>query len=187
MTELVSELIITLDGFARGERSPAYYGYGGPQFMNWVATDESAPHRVLMGRKTYEMLNALPDEAKDEGWQTMVNTPGWLVSSTLKTCEWPGLEVINDDLVGRVRQLKQDNGAELRTLGSLSLVHQLLKAGLVDRLKLMVCPLILPKTGVEPTFAGLPDMAFDLVSHKVIDEQCLLLEYRPVGAPPYAS
>ncbi|MEP6985915.1 MAG: hypothetical protein ABI970_09965 [Chloroflexota bacterium] len=67
----------------------------------------------------------------------------------------------------------------------MSLVRQLLIAGLVDRLKLVICPLILPQTGAEPTFNGLPDMGFDLVSNKVLDGRVLLLEYRPAGAPLY--
>jgi len=33
MTELVCELTVNLDGFARGQRSPAYYGYLGPYEM----------------------------------------------------------------------------------------------------------------------------------------------------------
>jgi hypothetical protein len=68
-----------------------------------------------------------------------------------------------------------------------SLVQQLLAAGLVDRLKLVVCPLILPQTGVEPTFAGLPDSGFDLLSTRVLDGRILLLEYRPTGVPPYSD
>ena len=51
-----------------------------------------------------------------------------------------GAKVVRDDLVGFVRELKRTDGPELRTLGSLSLVRQLLVAGLVDRLKLVVCP-----------------------------------------------
>jgi dihydrofolate reductase len=78
-----------------------------------------------------------------------------------------------------VREAKGDNGPELRTLGSLSLVKQLLSACLVDRLKLVVCPLVLPQTGIEPLFAGPPDMGFDLLSTKVLDNRVLLLEYRP--------
>lgn len=84
-----------------------------------------------------------------------------------------------------MRELKQGDGPELRTLGSLSLVQQLLAAGLVDRLKLVVCPLVLPQTGIEPIFAGLPDMAFDLLSNRVLDGRVLRLEYRPTGTPPY--
>ena len=140
---------------------------------------------MLIGRRTYEMLNGLPAEARDEGYETMRTTPGWLFSRTLEAADWPGVNIVHDDLVGFVRELKRMNGSELRTLGSVSLVQQLLTAGLVDRLKLVVCPLILPQTGIEPTFEGLPDTGFDLVSTRVLDGRVLLLEYRPAGAPPY--
>jgi dihydrofolate reductase len=187
MTALVCELIISLDGFARGRRSPGYYGYSGPDFDRWIQTNGAVPHRKLIGRRTYEMLNGLPTELRDEGWNTMAATPGYLFSHTLKAPDWPGLEIVHDDLVGFVRELKRTDGPELRTVGSVSLVQQLLTAGLVDRLKLVVCPLILPQTGVEPTFAGLPDMGFKLISTKILDGRVLLLEYRPAGAPPYSD
>ena len=164
MTELVCELIISLDGFARGQHSPAYYGYYGPDFADWIETNTAVPHRMLIGRRTYAVLNGLPAEVRDEGWKRMATTPGWLFSRTLEETDWPGLKVVRDDLVGFVREQKRTDGSELRTLGSLSLVRQLLTAGLVDRLKLVVCPLVLPQTGIEPTFEGLPDMGFDLVS-----------------------
>jgi dihydrofolate reductase len=185
MPDLVCELIISLDGFARGQRSPAYYGYFGPDFADWIKTNMAVPHRMLIGRLTYELLEGLPAQARDEGWETMTTTPGLLFSGTLEATDWPGLKIVRDDLVGIVRELKSTDGPELRTLGSLSLVRQLLAAGLVDRLKLVVCPLILPQTGIERTFEGLPDIAFDLVSTRVLDERVLLLEYRPTGAPPY--
>jgi len=187
MTELVCELIVSLDGFARGQRSPAYYGYFGPDFANWIKTNTAVPHRMLIGRKTYEMLNGLPAEVRDEGWKRTTTTPGWLFSGTLEATDWPGLKIVHDDLVGFVRELKGTDGPELRTLGSLSLIRQLLVAGVVDRLKLVVCPLVLPQTGIEPTFEGLPDMGFDLLSTRVLDGCVLLLEYRPTGAPPYSA
>jgi dihydrofolate reductase len=133
------------------------------------------------------MLAGLPAEAQDEGYETMKTTPGWLFSRTLATTDWPGLKIVRDDMVGFVRELKRTDGPELRTLGSVSLVQQLLAAGLADRLKLVVCPLILPQTGSEPIFEGLPDIGFDLVSTRVLDERVLLLEYRPAGAPPYSA
>lgn len=184
MPELVRELIISLDGFAQGQRSPGYFG---PDFDDWIKTNTAIPHQMLIGRKTYELLNALPTEARDEGWETMTTLPGWLFSKTLKATEWKQLKVVSDDSVSFVLELKRPDGPELRTLGSLSLVRQLLVAGLVDRLKLTVCPLVLPQTGSEPIFERLPDIGFDLVSTKVLDGHVLLLEYRPVGEPPYSA
>lgn len=99
-----------------------------------------------------------------EGWKRTTTTLGWLFSHSLEATDWPGLRIVCDDLVGFVRELKRTDDPQLRTLGSLSLVRQLLAAGLVDRFKLVVCPLILPQTGVEPTLEGLPDMGFDLPS-----------------------
>src|SRR5262245_47365001 len=187
MPDLVCELIVSLDGFAASQRSPGYFGYFGPDFADWIKTNTAVPHRTLIGRRTYELLGRLPAEVRDEGWEKTTSTPGWLFSHTLKATDWPGLKVVHDDLVGFVRELKRTDGPELRTLGSLSLVRQLLVAGLVDRLKLVVCPLILPQTGIEPTFEGLPDMGFDLFSTRVLDGRVLLLEYRPTGAPPYSD
>jgi dihydrofolate reductase len=158
MPELVSELIVSLDGFAGGQRSPAYYGYFGPDLDRWIKTNAAAPHRMILGRRTYEALAGLPAEVRDEGWTRMTTTPGWLFSRTLHAADWPGLDVVDEDLVPFVRAKKTDGGPELRTLGSLSLVRQLLTAGLVDRLKLIVCPLVLCQTGIEPLFAGLPDL-----------------------------
>jgi dihydrofolate reductase len=187
MPELVCELIVSLDGFARGQRSPGYFGYFGPDFAEWIKTNTAIPHWMLVGRRTYEALAGLPSDVRDDGWQTMTSTPGWLFSSTLETTDWPALKIVRDDLVGFVRELKRNDGPELRTLGSLSLVRQLLAAGLVDRLKLVVCPLVLAQTGIEPAFGGLPDMGFDLLSTRVLDKRVLLLEYHPAGAPPYSA
>ncbi len=187
MANLVCELIVTLDGLARGTRSPGYYGYAGPEFMAWIQSNGAAPHRMLVGRRTYEMLNGLPEDAGDEGWRSMVTTPGWLFSRTLDAAEWPEVKLVHDDAVAFVREAKGRPGPELRTLGSVSLVQQLLAAGLVDCLKLVVCPLVLPDTGTEPVFRHVPDVGFDLVTSRTLDGRVLLLEYRPTGAPPYAT
>jgi dihydrofolate reductase len=86
-----------------------------------------------------------------------------------------------------VRDRKEHGDLEMRTIGSLSVARQLLTAGLVDRLRLLVFPLILGETGQQPFFAELPDIALDLVEHRVLDDRVILSEYRPSGTPPYAD
>ena len=186
MPTLMSELIVSLDMCARGTQSPGYYGYSGPEFDAWLKMNNEMPHRKLLGRKTYELLNALPAEARDEGWRKSTQQPGYLFSRTLDGCDWPGLELVREDMVGFVRKLKQDGGSELRVLGSLSIMRQLVEAELLDVLRLMVCPLALPKTGVEPVFEGMSDKSFALSSQRVLDHRILLLDYRPDGPPPHS-
>lgn len=184
MASLVSELIVSVDGCAKGERSPGYYGYFGPEFAAWMKEKSEEPFRQLMGRKTYELLNALPEKDRDEEWEKMANRPGYVVSKTMKTCEWPGLEIVSTDLLDFVRDHKRGRGPELRIAGSLSLVRQFAAAGLLDVLRLMVCPLALPESGAEPVFDGHKDTKFDLLSSKVLDGRVLINEYRPNGAIP---
>jgi dihydrofolate reductase len=184
MAELISELIVSLDACARGTQSPGYYGFDGPDLAEWRKTNSAQPHRMLIGRRTYEMLASLPHAARDDGWRATAEAQGWLVSSTVKQTDWPHLKVVAGDLEGFVRELKQDDGPELRILGSLSIVRQLATAGLLDRIKLVICPLVVPKTGVEPTFEGWPDTAFEMASMKVLDGRLLLVDYRLAGAPP---
>src|ERR1044072_1481553 len=104
MPELVCELIVSLDGFARGQRSPAYYGYYGPDFADWIETNTAVPQQMLIVLKFSEMLNGLPGEVRHEGWQRTTTTPGWLFSRTLETTDWPGLILVHDDLVNFVRE-----------------------------------------------------------------------------------
>jgi dihydrofolate reductase len=186
MPELIADLFISVDGCARGSRSPAYFGFGGPDLDRWIQDQMKRPQRHIMGRKTYEALAALPEPVRDEGWFSLAATPTTVFSRTLRTVSWPHATVSAGDLAGAVRRLKSED-TDLRTIGSLSLVRQLLGAGLIDRLRLLVFPLIVGVTGQEPAFAQLPDIALDLVGQSVLDRRIVLSEYRPSGPPPYAG
>lgn len=58
----------------------------------------------------------------------------------------------------------------------------LIKAGLVDRLRLMVFPQILVETGRKPVFAGLPDLDLERFGTKVLNGRLVTLQYRPATA-----
>jgi dihydrofolate reductase len=185
MSELIADLFISVDGYAKGSRSPAFFGFGGPDLDRWIGEQMSRPQRHLMGRKTYAALAALPEPVQDEGSPSLAATPTTVFSRTLQAVSWPHA-TISDDLAGTVPQLKAGD-TDLRTIGSLSLVSQLLQAGLVDRLRLLVFPLIAGETGQEPAFTQLPDIGLDLVGQSVLDRRIVLSEYRPSGALPYTS
>jgi hypothetical protein len=64
MSELIADLFISVDGCAKGSRSPAYFGFGGPDLDRWIGDQMKRPQRHLMGRKTYEAL-AAPEPGHD--------------------------------------------------------------------------------------------------------------------------
>ena len=184
MPRVISELLVSLDMMAAGTRSPGYFGYLGPQFEKSLQTTKAEPHRTLMGRKTYELLNSVPRGARDEGWHRTTQEQGYLFSRQLDKVDWPGLQLVKTDMVEFVRSLKADEGTELRVLGSLSIARQLASAKLLDLLRLYVCPLVLPESGKEPVFADWGDTAFALCACDWLDERVLRLDYRPDGSPP---
>jgi dihydrofolate reductase len=186
MTKIVSEIMLTIDGAARGGKSPAYYGYTGPEFMEWLAQKNAQPHRTLIGRKTLDALSSIPAAYQDDDYRKMTENPGWAVSSRLDNVGWPGLAVLDSGFLDTIRADRAGHGAEIRTMGSLSIVRQLLAADLLDRLCLIYCPLILPQTGVELFFMGMPDQKFNLRDHRVLDGEVVVLDYQPDGRPYYA-
>jgi dihydrofolate reductase len=183
----LADVFVSVDGSAYGTRSPGYFGFPGPQLQRWIDEEQARPRRDVMGRKTYQALAGLPEEHRDESWDRMTTKPTTVFSRTLTHADWPGVELCAQDALDEVRRRKHVDGPDLRTVGSLSLVRQLLDAGLVDHLRLMVFPLVLGATGQRPVFQGVGDFELHLHAQTVLDDRIILLDYRPGGAPPYAG
>lgn len=187
MPELYADMFVSVDGSALGTRSPGYFGYHGPDLERWITDEQAQPRRQVMGRKTYEALAGLPEQHRDAGWELTSRKPTLVFSRTLTRADWPGVELSAEDAVHAVPRLTRSAGPDLRTVGSLSLVQQLLSAGLVDHLRLMVFPLVLGETGARPLFEQVPDVELHLQEERVLDGRVVLLHYRPGGTPPYAD
>jgi dihydrofolate reductase len=84
MGQLIADLFITLDGFARGEGAPAYYGYPGPELERWVDEHLATPQVLLMGRVTYEALSGIAQNHPVEGPDRMSELPKVVFSRTLQ-------------------------------------------------------------------------------------------------------
>jgi dihydrofolate reductase len=179
---LTVDIFVSVDGWAGSDGLPAYFGYGGPELEEWIATESAGPHGILMGRKTYELLAGLPEEAQDDGWRQLTATEKVVFSTTMQEASWANTRICTDHPADEVRRMKaDDSGVALRTMGSLSVAQQLLSAGLVDRLRLMVFPLIAGDAGREAFFAQAGTADLELVDHRVLDGRLLLIEYRPTG------
>ena len=57
--------------------------------------------------------------------------------------------------------------------------RSLLEAGLVNRFRVVLFPVITGSTGRERIYDGYPDVALDLVDSRVFDGKLQLLEYVP--------
>lgn len=187
MSQLFADVFVSVDGSAFGTRSPGYFGFHGPQLQRWIEEEQERQRLDVMGRTTYETLAGLPHEHRDESWRRMVTRPAIVFSRTITKTDWPGVELCSHEVVTEVRRRKEGAGPDLRTVGSLSLVRQLLRAELIDHLRLMVFPLVLCETGQQPVFQDVGDFQLGLNHQEVLDERIVLLDYTPGGAPPYTD
>jgi dihydrofolate reductase len=172
---LTVDIFLSVDGWAGSDGLPGYFGYLGPELEAWITAELAAPQLVVMGRRTYEALAGYPDESG------MTQLDKVVFSRTLQQVAWPNTRICGEDLVDEIRRMKADSGVPLRTIGSVSLARQLIGAGLVDRLRLMIFPLIAGDAGRDPFFADMASTDFELAEHRVLDGRVLLVEYRPTG------
>ena len=108
-------------------------------------------------------------------------------SSTLnEPLEWANTRLVDGDAVTAVREMKETGSASMRTIGSLTLCRSLLKAGLVDRFRVVLFPVITGSTGRDRIYDGYPDVALDLVDSRTFDGRIQMLEYVPrvLAGPP---
>jgi dihydrofolate reductase len=181
MRELTADLFITLDGFASGVDVGPYFGYLGAGLESWVRRALDQPQVILMGRVTYEALAGFSASATDEVSLKMSDLDKLVFSSTLEEpLVWKNSRVLRGELGDKIRTLKQQPGDPLRSIGSLSLVRAMILLGLVDRLRLMVFPMILGSAGRESIFDGYTRTGLELIESTVLDSRLVLLEYRPL-------
>jgi dihydrofolate reductase len=181
LRELLADLFVSVDGFAAaadGGQSWTFSHFG-PEFGAFAQNILEEPQVMVMGRLTYEiMANAWPRSAGPFA-EAMNKHPKLVLSKTLaEPLSWDNARLIKDGLAG-LAVAKQQLGDRLRTIGSLSLVRQLVDARLVDHLRLVVLPEVLGPSGQEPVFAGFPPTRLALVSSSVLDSNVQVLEYRP--------
>jgi dihydrofolate reductase len=119
-----------------------------------------------------------------------VRTPTVVFSSTLQPpLAWPNTRRVSGDAVEAVRVMKREGTTPMRTLGSLTLSRSLLEAGLVDRFRVVVFPVVTGKTGRDRIYDGYPDIALEMVASRTFDGRLQLLEYIPtvLAGPPTAQ
>jgi dihydrofolate reductase len=106
--------------------------------------------------------------------------PKVIFSSTLRApLAWPNSELVAGDAVEAVTEMKRTGTGPLSTLGSLSLCRSLLTAGLVDRFRLVVFPVITGRTGRERIYDGYPDVSLEMVDSRTFDGRLQLLDCIP--------
>ncbi|MFH8251321.1 dihydrofolate reductase family protein [Microbacterium sp. B2969] len=177
---LMVDFITSLDGYASAEGWPGWWGLEGPEYLAWLDEQPERDHTILMGATTYRLMSGFAVEgAEGESIDFLARTPKVVFSSTLEApLSWPNSRLVTTDAVEAVRAMKAE-GESLRTIGSLALSRSLLEAGLVDRFRVVLFPVITGATGRERIYDGYPDVGLELVETRTFDGRIQLLDYIP--------
>jgi dihydrofolate reductase len=187
MPELLVDFITSLDGYAAAEGWPGYWGLEGPEYLAWLAQSPERSHTTLMGATTYRLMAGFAATSDDDSVAQLTEMSKVVFSSTLEEpLAWANTRLVDEDPAEAVRTLKAEGVWGLRTLGSLTLCRSLLEAGLVDRFRVVVFPVITGSTGRERIYDGYPDVGLEMVSSRTFDGRLQLLEYVPtvLTGPP---
>ncbi|WP_116997557.1 dihydrofolate reductase family protein [Desertimonas flava] len=189
MGELLVDFITSLDGYASGDGWPGFWGLEGPEYLAWLGEQPEVTY--LMGANTYRLMSGfaagqVPDgqaefrPEEEESVDGLTKARKVVFSSTLEEpLTWANSTLVRGDAVEAVRELKETEPGLLSTIGSLSLARSLLRAGLVDRFRVGMFPVITGATGAERIYDGYPDVALDMTEHRTFDDRIQLVEYRP--------
>ena len=125
---------------------------------------------VVMGRKTYEV-------AVKMGTTSYPGAKNYVFSRTLKTKPGVDVEVVADDPVTFLRELKQQPGKGICVLGGGELAHALLEADVIDEIGLNIQPVLLG--GGIPLFHGLSrQINLELLESRTLKCGSVYVRYR---------
>ncbi|HZD37293.1 MAG TPA: dihydrofolate reductase family protein [Actinomycetes bacterium] len=146
MGKIVTGLQMSLDGVVEAPDKFVFpYNYANDEMMQTVGATMASSEAMLLGRVTYEGFAAYWPEQTGDIADYMNNTPKLVVSTTLKTAEWRNSTLISGDVADELRRRKQAASKDLNVVGSPTLVGWLLREGLLDELRLIVCPIVVGK------------------------------------------
>lgn len=186
MAELLVDFITSLDGYGAAEGWPGWWGLEGPEYLAWLENQPEARYTVLMGANTYRLMSSLAGQG-EPGTDSLAEFSKIVFSTTLtEPLSWPNTQLVSRDAADAVREMKEAGTTPLRTIGSLTLCRALLNAGLVDRFRVVVFPVITGSSGRDRIYDGYPDVSLEMIDSHTFDGRLQLVEYKPkvLAGPP---
>jgi len=187
MRDLIVTENITLDGVI--DASAGWFSVANDAEVdqsNLVAAlgaQREAADAVVFGRVTFQELRGYwPKQTDDTTGVTdyLNRVTKYVVSATMGDPGWEHTTVLRGSaLHDEIRALKSEPGKDIVTTGSITLVHALIAAGLVDEYRLFVYPVVLGRG--ERLFADATEVPrLRLVEARPFRSGIVLLRYRPM-------
>jgi len=177
--------LVTLDGYFAGEDGDISWHNVDMEFQEYAQKNSNSGNMLLFGRRTYELMAnywTSQDALKNDPIvaKGMNSSSKIVFSRTLNEVGWSNTRLVNDDMLGEVRKLKQLSGQDMTILGSGSIVAQLSQAGLIDEYQILLNPVVLGKG--TTMFEGIKNrLTLRLTESRTFGNGNVLLCYVPMA------
>ena len=191
MAKITASLFISVDGVVEIGNGEWHFPYFSDEMGAAVDAGQGAADTMLFGRKTYDSFaGAWPARElageEDAAFAEKLGDMRKIVASHQGLeFTWRNSEQLQGDLVETVTALKEKPG-HIALSGSVSVVRQLLAAGLLDELQLFVHPIAVGK-GLRLFDDGLPTIPLKLITSQTFESGVLNLVYGPDTSPPQGT
>jgi dihydrofolate reductase len=136
---------------------------------------------MILGANTYAQSKDYWPHADEQGQygEKLNNLTKFVVSSKLNDAPWGDFPTatVTRDPVTTVRELKERSGKDIWLWGSLTLMHSLIDAGVVDEVRMLVCPT--SRGSGTRLFQGRRDL--NVLEATAFDNCVVLLRYAITG------
>jgi len=193
MRKIVVLSFISLDGVMQAPGGPEEDTSGGFKYGGWTFPyfDEfsgkimdgqmSMPFDLLLGRKTYDIFASYWPHQEGEIPAGVFNrATKYVISNSAPGLEWENSVLIDDDVVAKLKELKQQDGPMLQVHGSGNMIQTLLKNDLVDELWLKIFPVTLGP-GKKLFAEGTMPATFELMESKTSPSGVIFADYKRAG------
>jgi dihydrofolate reductase len=144
--KLVVWNLMTLDGYFEGAKpwDIDFHNLAwGPELERYAERQAEEGDLLVFGRRTYEGMAAYWPTAEDGRIKAFMNGVAKIVvSRTMQQAGWSNSRVVGDP-VAELTRLKVEDGKAILIFGSAELTDSLLKAGLVDELRVCIVAVLL--------------------------------------------
>jgi dihydrofolate reductase len=172
MRQLTYHVACTVDGFiAHEDHTVEGFLSEGEHVTDYLESLKNDYDIALMGRRTYEF-----------GFQYGVTNPypwmkQYVLSRSMKESPDPDVELVSENFMDFVRELKKGTGKDIYLCGGSELAASLLAEGLIDRLILKLNP-VLFGSGLPMFSEANRQVSLELTGSKAYENGVLLLHYR---------
>lgn len=183
MRKLVATELMSMDGVVESPDQWAF-SYTDEEMQAEDAAGMASSDALLLGRATYEEFAAFwPNQPGGTLMVDYINSVRkYVVSTTLEEpLGWNNSALLGGDFVEEVSDLKNQPGKNITVTGSIILVRSLMREGLLDELRCVVCPVV--RGSGRRHFEDESDRReLELVDSKTFGTGVVTLTYRPKSA-----